>query len=172
MNSPAAERAVVQLGRTLEWGSRGRGFKSRRPDVKKQNRRLSLCSMFIFCEVPRRGGGTSAPAKTSITDCAGIMLVIRKRHGMAFLGLSSTASASRPGPLRWRGNCITKPDGAEMHWMRYLSRTVAAATGRGFKSRRPDVKKNRTDDYRYVPCSYSAKCQDASAICWLMRGSR
>src|SRR5438094_5692975 len=26
-------RAVVQLGRTLEWGSRGRGFESRRPDV-------------------------------------------------------------------------------------------------------------------------------------------
>ena len=25
-------RAVVQLGRTLEWGSRGRGFESRRPD--------------------------------------------------------------------------------------------------------------------------------------------
>ena len=27
-------RAVVELGRTLEWGSRGRGFKSRRPEVK------------------------------------------------------------------------------------------------------------------------------------------
>ena len=27
-----AHRAVVQLGRTLEWGSRGRGFKSRQPD--------------------------------------------------------------------------------------------------------------------------------------------
>src|SRR5438128_1994471 len=26
-------RAVVQLGRTLEWGSRGRGFKSRQPDL-------------------------------------------------------------------------------------------------------------------------------------------
>src|SRR6266436_7394935 len=25
-------RAVVQLGRTLEWGSRGRGFESRRPE--------------------------------------------------------------------------------------------------------------------------------------------
>ena len=29
----ASNRAVVQLGRTLEWGSRGRGFESRRPDV-------------------------------------------------------------------------------------------------------------------------------------------
>src|SRR5215831_12872146 len=26
------QRAVVQLGRTLEWGSRGRGFKSRQPE--------------------------------------------------------------------------------------------------------------------------------------------
>ena len=31
----ASNRAVVQLGRTLEWGSRGRGFESRRPDVTK-----------------------------------------------------------------------------------------------------------------------------------------
>ena len=28
----ASNRAVVQLGRTLEWGSRGRGFESRRPE--------------------------------------------------------------------------------------------------------------------------------------------
>ena len=27
------QRAVVQLGRTLEWGSRGRGFKSRQPEI-------------------------------------------------------------------------------------------------------------------------------------------
>ena len=27
------QRAVAQLGSALEWGSRGRGFKSRRPDV-------------------------------------------------------------------------------------------------------------------------------------------
>src|SRR5258708_5700709 len=29
----ASNRAVVQLGRTLEWGSRGRGFESRRPET-------------------------------------------------------------------------------------------------------------------------------------------
>src|SRR4029077_303656 len=114
------ERAVVQLGRTLEWGSRGRGFKSRQPEFT-----LRPCFTFTLCAARRRAGGTSAHVKTSITDCAGIMLVIRKQHGMAFLGLSSTASASRPGPLRWTGNCITKPGGAEMNWMRYLSRTVA-----------------------------------------------
>ena len=36
-------RAVVQLGRTLEWGSRGRGFESRRPDhVAFQQLRISV----------------------------------------------------------------------------------------------------------------------------------
>src|SRR5215471_10425151 len=33
VNTPVRNRAVVQLGRTLEWGSRGRGFESRRPDI-------------------------------------------------------------------------------------------------------------------------------------------
>ena len=32
VNSSRPNRAVVQLGRTLEWGSRGRGFKSRQPE--------------------------------------------------------------------------------------------------------------------------------------------
>ena len=32
VNSLRRNRAVVQLGRTLEWGSRGRGFESRRPE--------------------------------------------------------------------------------------------------------------------------------------------
>ena len=34
-------RAVVQLGRTLEWGSRGRGFESRRPDLPPFNYKKS-----------------------------------------------------------------------------------------------------------------------------------
>ncbi len=32
VNTSRAERAVAQLGSALEWGSGGRGFKSRRPD--------------------------------------------------------------------------------------------------------------------------------------------
>ena len=32
VNDSRAERAVAQLGSALEWGSRGRGFKSRRPE--------------------------------------------------------------------------------------------------------------------------------------------
>ena len=31
-------RAVAQLGSALEWGSRGRGFESRRPEEKKARR--------------------------------------------------------------------------------------------------------------------------------------
>ena len=38
VNSLRRNRAVVQLGRTLEWGSRGRGFESRRPDVTNVSR--------------------------------------------------------------------------------------------------------------------------------------
>jgi hypothetical protein len=41
----SANRAVVQLGRTLEWGSRGRGFKSRQPEMMRmipQNKRNFL----------------------------------------------------------------------------------------------------------------------------------
>ena len=33
VNSLQQNRAVAQLGSALEWGSRGRGFKSRRPDI-------------------------------------------------------------------------------------------------------------------------------------------
>src|SRR3954452_22660763 len=35
----AASRAVAQLGSALEWGSRGRGFESRRPDFLEIRRR-------------------------------------------------------------------------------------------------------------------------------------
>src|SRR5947207_7776693 len=39
------QRAVVQLGRTLEWGSRGRGFKSRQPEISKADKHvLCLCA--------------------------------------------------------------------------------------------------------------------------------
>jgi hypothetical protein len=31
------DRAVAQLGSALEWGSRGRGFESRRPDIARRN---------------------------------------------------------------------------------------------------------------------------------------
>src|SRR5713226_9362619 len=67
VNSPAAERAVVQLGRTLEWGSRGRGFKSRRPDVifcrVGLGHRLPACGgdRHLACLFARNGGQDARP---------------------------------------------------------------------------------------------------------------
>jgi hypothetical protein len=34
-------RAVAQLGSALEWGSRGRGFESRRPDINRLKSRAA-----------------------------------------------------------------------------------------------------------------------------------
>ena len=39
--APRFRRAVAQLGSALEWGSRGRGFESRRPDILR-NQRLTF----------------------------------------------------------------------------------------------------------------------------------
>src|SRR5437588_10753339 len=44
-NTIPRNRAVVQLGRTLEWGSRGRGFKSRRPEVTNSLSMLHVCRL-------------------------------------------------------------------------------------------------------------------------------
>ena len=46
------QRAVAQLGSALEWGSRGRGFKSRRPDFTDRQP-VDLCFTFMFCEALR-----------------------------------------------------------------------------------------------------------------------
>ena len=52
VNSAGSHRAVVQLGRTLEWGSRGRGFKSRQPDQKIFILLLSNLHPFRKCSAP------------------------------------------------------------------------------------------------------------------------
>src|SRR5438874_11294965 len=69
-NTIPRNRAVVQLGRTLEWGSRGRGFKSRRPEVKDltgmhhvyvlASMRTSRCDVGSCQEVDVRIGRPSA----------------------------------------------------------------------------------------------------------------
>ena len=41
------KRAVAQLGRALEWGSRGRGFESRRPDHREKLIEASLIGHLI-----------------------------------------------------------------------------------------------------------------------------
>ena len=50
VNTSRAERAVAQLGSALEWGSRGRGFKSRRPEFVETNlgrRRDELGNLYL-----------------------------------------------------------------------------------------------------------------------------
>jgi hypothetical protein len=42
------DRAVAQLGSALEWGSRGRGFESRRPDDEKL-KHLSIRHLTSIC---------------------------------------------------------------------------------------------------------------------------
>ena len=49
----SVNRAVVQLGRTLEWGSRGRGFKSRQPEISnpQMNPRIGLIGLIICSQL-------------------------------------------------------------------------------------------------------------------------
>ncbi len=42
-------RAVAQLGSALDWGSRGRGFKSRQPDQQKPLHRKGFCLLVREC---------------------------------------------------------------------------------------------------------------------------
>ena len=89
-------RAVVQLGRTLEWGSRGRGFESRRPDVLYSSARRGVPWILVHSET-----------------------------------FSNRADATRRDD-------IIKEVVVATNLINYNVRTVAAATGRGFESRRPD----------------------------------
>lgn len=43
------QRAVAQLGSALDWGSRGREFKSRQPDRVKHLVRWQICLSKYFC---------------------------------------------------------------------------------------------------------------------------
>src|SRR5947207_15940528 len=60
------QRAVVQLGRTLEWGSRGRGFKSRRPEIMlcPGTQTFSLCAQRSFTPA-------DTPQPSADSMCAG-----------------------------------------------------------------------------------------------------
>jgi hypothetical protein len=42
MSAELLIRDVAQLGRALDWGARGRGFKSRRPDEDRFHRLLQM----------------------------------------------------------------------------------------------------------------------------------
>ena len=54
VNNSRAERAVAQLGSALEWGSRGRGFKSRRPDSRNVGERYADVPCLCFAKQQNR----------------------------------------------------------------------------------------------------------------------
>jgi hypothetical protein len=77
-------------------------------------------------------------ARTWKSAFADTMRVIRKRHAMAFHGFWCTVSAFRPAPKLRERSGITNQDEVAMNSTGWTLSAVAAATGRGFKSRRPD----------------------------------
>src|SRR5438477_396366 len=65
-NTIPRNRAVVQLGRTLEWGSRGRGFKSRRPEILlcPGTQTFSLCATGVLLQLtPHNLQRTACPLR-------------------------------------------------------------------------------------------------------------
>jgi putative endonuclease len=133
VNSCDSNRAVVQLGRTLEWGSRGRGFKSRQPDVLKYR---SMFHVYIL-----RSGKAG---RRYIGSCQDILERIHQRnsgaskatrHGIPWQLTHTESFPTRVEAVRKERYFKTGRGRDELNGM---GRTVAAATGRGFKSRQPN----------------------------------
>src|SRR5437868_5318870 len=86
-NTIPRNRAVVQLGRTLEWGSRGRGFKSRRPEVLlcPGTQTFSLCAQRSFtpADTPQPSADSMSAGRTGrkacVPTCAEIAVLLRAR---------------------------------------------------------------------------------------------
>ena len=62
VDSLSQQRAVVQLGRTLEWGSRGRGFESRQPDI------ISRTVFYVYVLRSKRRGRRYVGSCENIDD--------------------------------------------------------------------------------------------------------
>jgi hypothetical protein len=71
-------------------------------------------------------------------EYAATIWAIPKQHATACLGLSSMLKRSQREPKQWRESVSSKLDVAEMSSTMCNSSAVAAATGRGFKSRPTD----------------------------------
>ena len=74
-------------------------------------------------------------SKSSLTV---IIPGIQKRHGMVCLGSWNIRSPFLHAPMQRDENDTSKQDAAEMSLTSFVASAVAAATGPGFKSRRPD----------------------------------
>ena len=92
----ASNRAVVQLGRTLEWGSRVRGFESRRPDFH-----ILLMKQSTFA------------ARFDILTCADGALTVPLKSGAVASGremiLPMRDVAEREVPKCVINACVIKP---------------------------------------------------------------
>ena len=77
-------------------------------------------------------------ARISVTVFGGIMPAIPKRHAMVFHGFCGTVRAFRTVPKPPEKSGIINQDEVATNSIGYVRSAVAAATGRGFKSRQPD----------------------------------
>src|SRR5437764_14327544 len=82
-NTIPRNRAVVQLGRTLEWGSRGRGFKSRRPEILLclGTQTFSLCDQQSYTPLNAKifSGQHVRSAQACVPICPEIAVLLRTR---------------------------------------------------------------------------------------------
>src|SRR6266487_4457148 len=93
------QRAVAQLGSALEWGSRGRGFKSRRPELTHVLRlRFAKCQDRSLICVHVRTSMNVFVVTTSAT---------RKPHATASHGLWYTVKAFLVVPTPQERSAIT-----------------------------------------------------------------
>ena len=129
------ERAVAQLGSALEWGSRGRGFKSRRPEKIKSL--IVLFHVYIL--------RSSKTGRRYVGSCENLVERLRRhkpghskatRHGMPWTLVHSESFLV--APTLQKESDITNLAVVAMNSSAWVCSAVAAATGRGFKSRRPE----------------------------------
>jgi hypothetical protein len=89
-----------------------------------------------------------------------IMPVIQKLRNTASRGCWCTVKALRIAPKQYDESVTTKQDAVGKNLIDSLDRTVAAATGRGFKSRQPESK----DSKRGSRCAVDTSCRASSLV--------
>jgi hypothetical protein len=129
-----SNRAVVQLGRTLEWGSRGRGFESRRPEMIKS----SPCFTFMFCAATRPPAAMWDCVRIWMSVSGATISVIPKLRVTASHGLWSIVKGFVVAPKPQERSATISQVEVATNLINCNCRAVAASTGRGFESRRPE----------------------------------
>src|SRR5258705_8375686 len=96
------------------------------------------CFIVTYCKARRLGVATSAHVRIWPSGFAATTPVIPKRRNMVCHGSSFIAKPFLLARKRHNANDTTRVAVVEMNLISY-DRAVAAATGRRFKSSRPDV---------------------------------